>query len=244
MSSNQPGEYQPEAAPQHGTPPYGAPQHGTPPYGAPPYGAPQYGAPPARKRKGPRILTFVGAGILVVGVVVGIFGVVGLAQNASGFIPTGIVAEDGGQGPDALAFTEVPGTASFEVTSAGGYLLYEVSSSAAGQLGASDVAVTGPDGPVDASVSGTSQQAELNGRNLRVLGAFTADQPGTYEIEVAPAAQVQDVAVAVGTPITDDAMEGLGAGALTALAGFVLGGLGFLLLLAGVIWWAVAGSRR
>lgn len=206
------------------------------------YGAPV--PPRAPRRRGPKVLTFVGAGVLLVGLVAGIAGVVGAARSAGGFIPTGIVAADGTRGPDALAFTEVPGTATFEVTETGGYLLYEVSSSARSQIGEADVVVTGPGGPVDAAVSGTSQTARLDdGRVLRVLGAITADQAGTYEVEVRPA-DVSGVAVAVGRPITDDAVAGLGAGALTALAGFGLGGLGFALLLAGVIWWAVSGSRR
>lgn len=41
-------------------------------------------------------------------------------------------------------------------------------------------------------------------------------------------------------PINVDHVEGIGGSSLIALFGFLVGGLGFLLLVAGIIWWAVA----
>jgi hypothetical protein len=44
----------------------------------------------------------------------------------------------------------------------------------------------------------------------------------------------------VGGPLNADSVAGIGGSGIVLLIGFLVGGLGFLLLIAGIIWWAVA----
>jgi hypothetical protein len=63
---------------------------------------------------------------------------------------------------------------------------------------------------------------------------------GSHTLLVDASVAADDVSLAVSTPLNADSVAGIGGSGIVLLIGFLVGGLGFLLLIAGIIWWAVA----
>ncbi|MEU4361250.1 hypothetical protein [Promicromonospora sp. NPDC023987] len=229
------------------TPPPG-PGHGfaagpTPP---PPAAGAQYGYPaqyppaPRPRKTGPKVLTFTGAAILVAGLVAGIVGVAGAAGGIADLLPTDLVTTDGTAGSDAIALGASTEPLAFDVPDEGAYLVFEVSQGQSARLPVSAVTAEGPTGSVGIEPPDQTGALPTNGWSVFPVGVLVPQETGPHTLVVAEAVASADVSLAVSAPINVDHVEGIGGSSLIALFGFLVGGLGFLLLVAGIIWWAVA----
>lgn len=215
----------------------------TPPLPAPggAQGYPALYQPAPRPRKtGPKILTFSGVALLVAGIIAGIVGVAGAAGGLADLLPTDLVTTEGTAGSDALALGLSTEPLTFEVEGAGAYLVFEVSQGETARLPISAVTAEGPSGPVSIEPSDQSGALPTNGWSVFPVGVLVPTETGSHTLLVAENVAADDVGLAVSAPLNEDSVAGLGGSGLTILIGFLVGGLGFLLLIAGIIWWAVA----
>ncbi|MGP7961024.1 hypothetical protein ACTVCO_09465 [Sanguibacter sp. A247] len=237
----------PSGAPAYGTPgqPSGAPdpQHGAPipPYSGPtqPYGAPAqaYGAPawqqPAprlRKTLGAKIFTFLGAALSIGGIVMAASGISSVQEA---------MPDDPSQWAQTLTSIESPGTGTFTATAG---TTYELITS--GEVSSTDyeyVVVQSPSG-VDVELSSAADVVlATNGVDVARFARFTATETGLHTIEVADGF---DGVVVAQSGVFDDAFSALAVGAGLIVGAVLVGGLGFVFLLIGVIWWIVAASNN
>jgi hypothetical protein len=207
--------------------------------GAQGYPAPYQPAPRPRKT-GPKILTFSGVAVLVAGVIAGIVGVAGAAGGIADLLPTDLVTDEGTAGSDALALGPSTEPLTFDVEDRGAYLVFEVSQDESARLPISAVTAEGPTGPVSVEPSDQSGSLSTNGWSVFAVGVLVPMETGSHTLSVDQNIAADDVSLAVSAPINEDSVAGLGGSGLVILLGFLAGGLGFLLLIAGIIWWAVA----
>lgn len=224
------------------------------------------GAVPRPVGRWPRILTFSGAAVLVVALAAGVLAVVLFVRA----VPFDLLGPAGEPGPGALASAGVPGSASVPLPSEPGtYAVWQIGPGTPGdradgtglddewddqdssdqlftgsRLTAEDVTVTAPDGtriPVRTGVpSGNVDRGSTHGE---LIGLF--DAAGPVEIEVT------DPGVAAGTSVVVAEGQDFGAffgtvfGTIGAWFVAVGGGmLGFVMLVGGIVWWAVARNAR
>lgn len=211
------------------------------------------GAPapvPAPRRTsvtGPVLLTAGGALLLVVALVVGVLTAVGLVRT----VDTGVVRADGGPGPAVLAWADAPGATTVDLDAGERYVVHAVAprSSVRGDDGprlTEPVLLQAPSGQVvaaDRSPSVTSRSGR-GGVVATTVGAFTAPEAGTYRVAVPPAS-----APGTWVALTPDQEFGpfFGAIAGTVLGVFVvlgLAGVGFVMLVGGVVWWVLRVRAR
>lgn len=234
----QPGQGQSHQGQQLGSP-YGQPQPGNP---NPPL---QRSLRPMSTR-GPKNMTFIGGGILVIGIVALVLAIVGLVS----VLPTGIIDGQGKPGSDALLSIEGPEPVSLDSSGGSSYTLWEVADhSAQGALSSSAVGVTGPDGEaVPARPPSVSAYNNRNGIYSQAFGEFRTSEPGAYLITVealggTDLGGVERVIVAEAT-----GFGGLFAGVFSTVVLMIVGiggGIvGFGLTVAGIIWWVTANNRN
>ncbi|MFD2792036.1 hypothetical protein ACFS27_00600 [Promicromonospora vindobonensis] len=211
-----------------------------PPTGAQ-YGYPAQYAPAPRPRKtGPKVLTFTGVAVLVAGVIAGIVGVVGAAGGIADLLPTDLVTTEGTAGSDAIALETSTEPLTFDASDEGAYLVFEVSQDQSARLPASAVTAEGPNGPVGIEPPDQTGALPTNGWSVFPVGVVVPQETGPHTLVVDGAVASPDVGLAVSGPLNVDSVAGIGSSGLVVLVGFLVGGLGFLLLIAGIIWWAVA----
>lgn len=137
-------------------------------------------------------MTFIGGGLLVVGVVLLVFAIIGLIS----ILPTGIIGRRGEPGPDALL--SIDGAEPASLDSAGGvsYALRQVTEHHHDRsLGPADVQVTGPGGElVPVRSPSVSAHSNANGVQSHAFGAFHATQPGDYRVVVSTGTDVDEPA--------------------------------------------------
>lgn len=224
--------YPPQAAPGgYGQAPGG---YGQAPGG---YGQPQYGppawqrpAPTLRRTLGARLLTFTGLVLSLAGVALLVVGIGRLADSFPGDIRDWVTS---------VAAVDTPGTTEVALTGGSTYELWTTRIDAA-FADAGDVVVTGPSGeqvPVR-SVAGDVSSTDLN---ASILGRLTVPETGTYTFTVTESLGVLTL-MPDGT--FDEIVTGFMTGTGLVLGSFVVGGIGFCLLLAGGIWWGVAASNN
>lgn len=221
------------------TPPPERPAPGTSQPLPAPGGRQSYPAPRPR-RTGPKVLTFSAIAVLVVGMIVGVVGFAGAARGIVDLVPTNLVTSEGTAGSDALALGSSTTPLPFDVQEQGAYLVLEVSQDPSSRLPASAVSAEGPGGPVRINRPEQSGSLEVNGWSVFPVGVLVPDEEGTYTILVDPQVAADDVGIAVSGPFNADSVAGIGGSGIVLLVGFLLGGLGFAMLVAGIIWWAVA----
>ncbi|GAA1869282.1 hypothetical protein [Myceligenerans crystallogenes] len=237
----------------------------SPPSGVTPAGgaASAVGRGPRTVGKGPKILTFSGAAVLVLALAAGALAVV-LFLRA---VPLDVVTSSGEPGARALGSADVPGSAEVPLPAEPGtYAVWQIGAGApagaaghapngewdddpdqtfAGtRLGPDDISVTAADGaPVPVRSGFPGGTVDLGGTHGEVVAMF--DAAGPVEIEVS------DPGVAAGTSVVVAEGQDFGDFFATLLgtigAWFVaVGGgmLGFFLLVGGIIWWAVARNAR
>ncbi|GAB2479204.1 hypothetical protein GCM10027063_21150 [Promicromonospora xylanilytica] len=227
------------------TPPPG-PGHGyaagpTPPPPAAQYGYPgRYAQAPRPRRTGPKVLTFTGVAVLVAGLVTGIVGVVGAAGGIADLLPTDLVTTEGTAGSDAVALETSTEPLTFDASDEGAYLVFEVSHDQSARLPVSAVTAEGPNGPVGIEPPDQTDALPTNGWSVFPVGVLVPQETGPHTLVVDESVASPDVGLAVSSPINVDSVAGVGRSSLLVLGGFLVGGLGFLLLVAGIIWWAVA----
>lgn len=219
---------------------YGQPQQNYP------YGSMQPPLQPVSTR-GPKILTFVGGGILAIAIISLVFAIIGFVS----LLPTGVVDNEGKPGPDAVLSIENLERAS--VDSAGGvsYALWEVTYGNGDDpvLSRSAVEVTGPGGDA-VLVRSPSVSSNLNVQGVRTqtLAEFSASEPGAYLIIITPSAgaNVDNLARVIVTEAAE--FEGFFASifgtTMLMVVGIGVGIMGFVLTLAGIIWWVMARNRN
>jgi hypothetical protein len=228
------------------TPPPGPDAHttwSTQPQPAPgtAYGYPApYQQPPRPRRTGPKILTFTGLAVLVAGGIAGVVGIAGAAGGIADLVPTNLVTTEGTAGSDALALGPSTTPLTFDVQDEGAFLVYEVSDGASARLPISAVTAEGPNGPLSITPPDQVGSLPVNGWSVFPVGVLVPDETGSHTVVVDPQLAADDVSVAVSGPLNADSVAGIGDSGLVFLLGFLVGGLGFLLLIAGIIWWAVA----
>ena len=212
----------------------------------PPTAGAQYGYPapyppaPRPRKTGPKVLTFTGVAVLVAGLVAGIVGVVGAAGGIADLLPTDLVTTEGTAGSDAIALGASTEPLAFDVPEEGAYLVFEVSQDQSARLPASAVTAQGPTGPVGIEPPDQTGALPTNGWSVFPVGVLVPQETGPHTLVVDEAVATGDVGLAVSGPLNVDNAAGIGSSGLVALLGFLVGGLGFLLLIAGIIWWAVA----
>jgi hypothetical protein len=209
------------------------------PGGAQGYPTPYQPAPKPRKT-GPKILTFSGVAVLVAGVIAGIVGVVGAAGGIADLVPTDLVTTEGSAGSDALALGPSTEPLTFDVQDEGAYLVYEVSQGESARLPVSAVTAEGPSGPLSITPPDQVGMLPINGWSVFPVGVLVPSGSGSHTLLVDESVAADDVSLAVNGPLNVDSVAGIGGSGLVILLGFLVGGLGFLLLIAGIIWWAVA----
>lgn len=196
--------------------------------------------------RGPKILTFVGGGVLTLAIVALVLAIIGLVS----LLPTGIVDSRGEPGSDALLSIENTETALLNSVGDVTYALWEVTyDHGVSILSPSEVEVTGPDGEdVLVRSASVSSQSTVNGVQSRTFGEFSVSEPGDYLITITPGADtnVDGFERVIVTYTTG--FEGFFAGVLgtTALMIMGIGGgiVGFGLTIAGIIWWVTARNRN
>lgn len=186
------------------------------------------------------MLTFSAVAVLVVGMILGVVGVAGAARGIADLVPTDLVTREGTAGSDALALGPSTTPLPFDVQERGGYLVLEVSQDPSARLPASAVSAEGPSGPERMSRPDQSGSLEVNGWSVFPVGVLVPDEEGTYSIVVDPQVATDDVGIAVSGPFNADSVAGIGGSGVVLLIGLLVGGLGFAMLIAGIVWWAVA----
>ncbi len=194
--------------------------------------------------RGPKILTFVGGGVLTLAIVALVLAIIGLVS----LVPTGIVDSRGEPGADSLLSLETTEPALLDSVGDVTYNLWEVTFGVS-IMSPSDVEVTGPDGEdVLVRNPSVSSHSTVNGVQSRTFGEFSAAEPGAYLVTITPVGGARAdgferviVSYAAG-------FEGFFADVLgtTALMIMGIGGgiVGFGLTIAGIIWWGVARNRN
>ena len=205
--------------------------------------------PPPKKKgcAGPGAVIIIGALLTVVGGIAGIgLFIYGIGQTVTSFddiegeIPTGSVGtlelEEGGyylymQGEDLV--TNSGSSSDFGGDDTGLEPIFG--------LVEPDVTITGPDGS-DVSVGSTGIEVLTSFSVHRVgFASFQADRTGTYTFSVSEGDPQVD-AVAVGPEI--DLFGALGGLTIGLVVGFVVGGLGVVMFIAGIIWLIVRSTRK
>lgn len=199
-------------------------------------------AVPPRSITGPLALTSVGTLLLAAAQVLGLL----VAQSFLAVLPTGVLASDGTPGPDAVAYTAVPGvvTAVLERGRHDVFLVVDADHAHTGLLG--PVEVVGPDGQrvaVD-DAPGVSINASRADRRAFNVAAFDVTTPGEHAVVLPRAATPGAVAVvAEGMPTWSFARGVLGTVAGTfAVVG--LAAVGLAVTAGGVAWWARRAPAR
>ncbi|MFI2486441.1 hypothetical protein ACH47X_05995 [Promicromonospora kroppenstedtii] len=195
---------------------------------------------PAPRRTGPKVLTFTALGVLLVGMIVAVVGFAAAARGIVELVPTDLVTSEGTAGSDALALGPSTTPVAFDVQERGAYLVVEVSRDSSTSLPTSSVSAQGPSGPVRMSRPDQPGSLEVNGWAVHPVGIMVPDEDGTHAIVVDPQVATDDVSIAVSGPFNAESVAGIGGSGLVLLLGLLIGGLGFLLLIGGIIWWALA----
>lgn len=200
----------------------------------------QYAQAPRPRKTGPKVLTFTGAAVLVAGLVAGIVGVVGAAGGIADLLPTDLVTTEGTAGSDAIALETSAEPLTFDASGDGAYLVFEVSQDPSARLSPSAVTAEGPTGPVAIEASEQRGALPTNGWSVFPVGVLVPQEAGPHTLVVDESVASPDVGLAVSGPLNADSVAGIGGNGLLVLVSFLVGGLGFLLLIAGIIWWALA----
>lgn len=211
--------------------------------------APQHSPTPApRSTRGAKVLTFSGAFVLLLTIAVGI----GVARVFVGVLPVGVLASDGGPGPETVASLDAPGAVEVELD-ADRYAVY-VAQPTDGRgadddpVGlASDLLVADPDGAVVDTSGGThvSSTTGRGGVTAHTVASFTITEPGTYQV-VAPATEDGSPATVLIAPDQDFApfFAGIFGSILGVFLAIGLGLIGGLMLVGGIVWWVLARRPR
>ena len=223
-------------------------------------------APRPLTLRGPKILTFSGITVLVVGLIA----IAGAIVMLVGALPTNVMTRSGAPGPDAVASSAIGSVMAVETKTGQTYLeLWEVqpaqadvkANSSAGStrdgfmLRSSAVTVLTPQGE-SLSVSGSQSGGSLRIGDFeaKAFASFWAESPGTYEITFdPPAGYLAPTSIAGGSHPSDvivaessgTASFFLGIFGSIGLVFIGIGGLvlGILLTIPGIIWWVTRRKR-
>ena len=194
--------------------------------------------------RGPKILTWVGVGLLLAAIAV----VVLVVRTFLSVLPIGIVAADGAPGPDAAGGTEVPGTVTLSLPAETTYAVYLAYPSGVSVQLSEEVEVTGPDGEPASRTSVPSGTTTSNGVTARDVSAFRTGAAGDYTI-TAPELENPDTAPWATIIVTEsDSIPGFVGGLFGTIAGVFLaiglGIAGLIVTVLGAIWWYTRNQNR
>lgn len=208
-------------------------------------------APPRPSTRGPKIMTFSGIVILLVGVVAVGFAVTMFIAS----LPLNVVTQDGRPGESAIDGFAV--SQEFELDSPGAtsYDLWEVQTTSPGafDLARDDVDVRNPDGQsvyvTNTQVSGSTTAGRFK---AATLASFTATKSGSYTITVTPGSNFSGPSTDGSGPVDVIVKEGTEFGSFftgifSTIAAVFIGIAGLLigggLTIGGGIWWATVKRR-
>ncbi|TDE99074.1 hypothetical protein EXU48_02525 [Occultella glacieicola] len=207
-------------------------------------GVPGAHPPPVVKTstKGPRILTFVGIGLVVAATA--LVAIVVFAFNWD----QSVLSPDGSPGPTVAVVVDVPGEGVVEVSSSADHAVYltHPTGDPVPEL-AGRVLVHAPSGEVLELESLAVGETSEGGVSAEFLGVFHPSTTGEYRIEV-PATLDGSAATVLVRAVPGD-YDGLGQVVFAAIAvpaAIGLGAIGFAMGVGGGIWWsqrAAAGRR-
>lgn len=223
-----------------------------------------YPPPPPKPASttGPKILTFSGIAVLLLGIVALIFGITTMVSN----LPLNIITAQGQPGSAALAALTM--SEEFELSSAGGlsYDLWEVQQSPTGQFGLEPdtVSVIGPDGnSVAVEPTEVSGSSSVGGFKAQSFASFSAAKAGSYTIVITPGPGYSGPStnfsgtegLSADSPAPVDAVMTEGSdfssfftGLFTSVGGIIVGVFALLvgggLTIGGIAWWINANGRR
>lgn len=211
---------------------------------------------------GPKILTFSGIAVLLIGIVALIIAITSMVST----LPLNVITSQGQPGSGSLAGLTV--NEDQEFTSLGGlsYDLWEVQQSPNGQfaLDRKSVTVIGPDGArIAVRGSEVSGSTSVAGFKAQSFASFSAQQAGSYTIAISPgpdyvgpsshssgaAGSSANNTGTVDAIITESSeFSTLFTGIFTFIGGIMVGIAGLLLgggmTIGGIAWWINANGRR
>ena len=216
---------------------------------------------------GPKILTFSGIAVLLLGIVALIFGITTMVSN----LPLNIITAQGS--PGSAALTALTVSEEFELSTTGGlsYDLWEVQQSPTGQFGLEPdtVSVIGPDGnPVAVEPTEVSGSSSVGAFKAQSFASFSAAKAGSYTIVITPGPGYSGPStnfsgteglsadgLSADSPAPVDAVITEGSdfssfftGVFTSVGGIIVGVFALLvgggLTIGGIAWWINANGRR
>lgn len=236
------------------TQPYGAVRPPPPPPSVPPNPLSPGTAPiEVRTRRGPKVLIIIGGALTAIGAIAFVVGFVVIGATLfetvdEGLDPTSkldLTVDLPGEGtvrlePDryqVVAVGPTLTTVSGRMSDAGGQDVDRL------PFADPDVTVTGPDGQELAlEPPDIERLSHAPGLDTVGLSEFTVTTAGDYTITVTgEPGPVTQVGIGEAKSLWEEA-QGWVAGMLITFAGAGLGSIGFMLLLAGIIWWLIARS--
>lgn len=208
---------------------------------------PQPPAQPARRQfstRGPKILTFIGIGVLVLGIT-------GIAMSIYvmvSLVPSGIMSLAGHPGSAVVASTEVPGETTVEGTAGSPYTLWIASeTSTPVQTTRADIEILDETGKqIDLRGPSVSGTRTYQSHSAQSLATFTAPTTGTYTVKVTRAPGIdtdESIFIAPASGFGSFFTGVFGSVGLMLFGIFSLiigGGLGA----GGGIWWGTTVSSR
>ncbi|WP_250445376.1 hypothetical protein [Actinotalea sp. C106] len=190
--------------------------------------------------RGPKILTFSGVAALALSIAAGVVA----AVMFFGLLPTGVLSSNGGDGPDAVASVEAPGTMQVDLEADVAYAFYLARD--AGMSNARLEArpeVTGPDGQEMAVSSAPSVSGNIGRGSTRAatVGGFRAGSSGTHTVDVPGALFAGDDArvILVEDQEVMPFVTGIFGTVVLVLVAVALGTVGLGLTVGGIVWWVV-----
>ena len=198
--------------------------------------------PPGKGRwgTGPKVLTWVGAVLLGVGLAAGAFGMGTFVD----MLPVGIVTADGEPGPRTIGGGDLPGSVEVDASQGDHLVIWQLSiGEPAIHQRPENVTVTGPNGDVRVIRDQVRSTAQAGEARAQTFAEFEADTEGGYLVEVdAGTSDATAFAVSAGA-----SFEGFFSGIFSTMALWLVAitaspaGLG--LLVAGIAWGTTRARR-
>lgn len=240
----QPEPERPGTSGPSGAGPYGPPPPQGPPayYATAPYPARQSypQRPPATSTTGPKVMTFIGIGLILVAIAALIAGIVQVATAVSRFAD-----EPSGSSP-ALDYVQLPGSLSFTGDDGEEYAVVVVSTSTR-TIDLDDVVVTAPGGrsvDLDTASLNFENSTYDSHTDVRAL-TFTAPVDGVYTATVTGgSADLPGSLTAVDASELAKVFGRTALGVVTIVASALCGVLGLGLAIGGAIWWNSRSKAR
>lgn len=203
-------------------------------------GPPTAASPRGKWGAGAKALTWIGAVLLVISLIVAAFGI----SSFLTVLPTGVVTATGEPGPNAIGGGGTPGDLEVYATHGERIVIWEVTPRDEGfAMHRDDVQVTGDEGAIQVRVPSVSGNSSIGEVRARTVAELVAPAEGGYTIAVSGVeGSSSSFVVAHG-----DSFPGFFAGIASTIVLWFLaigGGITAVFLLVGGIVWGMLRARR